>query len=173
MRTSECYGIQDVHIVEKEYEFTIHQAISMGANKWLTLHNYPNEPGNVKRCADHLHAAGYKLVATLPAENSLFLHDLPVEDKTAFWFGTELTGLSDEAIACCDCAVKIPMYGFTESFNISNSVAILVSNMVERLHHSNVNWQLSDDEITELTFEWLCKSIREPAFIIQDYWKRK
>ena len=173
MRTSECYGIQDVHIVEKEYEFTIHQAISMGANKWLTLHNYPNEPGNVKRCADQLHAAGYKLVATLPAENSLFLHDLPVEDKTAFWFGTELTGLSDEAIACCDCAVKIPMYGFTESFNISNSVAILVSNMVERLHHSNVNWQLSDDEITEQTFEWLCKSIREPAFIIQDYWKRK
>ena len=96
----------------------------MGADKWLTISNYKRCEGNVRQCADRLHAAGYTLVATLPAENSVFIEDLPIDQKTAFFFGTELTGLSDEAKAVCDRAVKIPMYGFTESFNISNSVAI-------------------------------------------------
>ena len=167
MRTCECYGVQDVHIIEKENEFIIHDAISMGSNKWLTLHNYKNESGNVARCADWLHANGYKLIATLPAENSVFVDDLPVDEKTAFFFGTELTGLSDEAVAVCDGAVKIPMYGFTESFNISNSVAILTSNMTERLRRSQVDWRLSPDEHDELYFEWLCKSIRNIDLILK------
>ena len=167
MRTCECYGVQDVHIIEKENEFIIHDAISMGSNKWLTLHNYKNEPGNVARCADWLHANGYKLIATLPAENSVFVEDLPVDEKTAFFFGTELTGLSDEAVAVCDGAVKIPMYGFTESFNISNSVAILTSNRMEKLRRSQVDWRLSDDEHDELYFEWLCKSIRNIDLILK------
>ena len=167
MRTCECYGVQDVHIIEKENEFIIHDAISMGSNKWLTLHNYPNEPGNVARCADWLHDHGYKLIATLPAENSVFVDDLPVDEKTAFFFGTELTGLSDEAVAVCDGAVKIPMYGFTESFNISNSVAILTSNMTERLRRSQVDWRLTPDEHDDLYFEWLCKSIRNIDLILK------
>lgn len=167
MRTCECYGVQDVHIIEKENEFIIHDAISMGSNKWLTLHNYKNEPGNVAKCADWLHANGYKLIATMPAENSVFVDDLPVDEKTAFFFGTELTGLSDEAVAVCDGAVKIPMYGFTESFNISNSVAILTSNMTERLRRSQVDWRLTPDEHDELYFEWLCKSIRNIDLILK------
>lgn len=160
MRTCECYGVQDLHIIENENEFQTHSAITMGSDKWLCLNNYKHEPGNVKKCADRLHAAGYTLVATLPAENSVFVQDLPLEEKTAFFFGTELTGLSEEAKAVCDKAVKIPMYGFTESFNISNSVAILISGFIERLHRSDVKWQLSEDEKTELYCEWLYKSVR-------------
>ncbi|MBO4645085.1 MAG: RNA methyltransferase [Bacteroidales bacterium] len=172
MRSCECYGIQDLHIIENENEFTTHSAITMGSDKWLTISNYKKEPGNVQRCADRLHQQGYTLVATLPAENSVFLSDLPVDEKYAFFFGTELTGLSDEAIAVCDKAVKIPMYGFTESFNISNSAAILISHMVERLRHSDVPWQLSEEEKAELYFEWLCKSIRAVDFIVDNYWNQ-
>lgn len=172
MRTCECYGVQDVHIIEKENEFMIHKAISMGANKWLSLHNYKNEPGNVAQCIGNLKAQGYTIIATLPAEDSLFMDHLPIDEKAAFLFGTELTGLSDEAVALCDKSVKIPMYGFTESFNISNSVAILVSHIIERLHHSSVQWQLSENEKQELYYEWLCKSVRSVDWIIEDFLKQ-
>lgn len=172
MRTCECYGIQDVHIIEKENEFMIHKAISMGANKWLTLHNYKNEPGNVAQCINRLRNDGYSIVATLPAENSCFMEDLPISQKSAFLFGTELTGLSQEAVDLCDKAVKIPMYGFTESFNISNSVAILMSHLMERLHHSDVDWSLSQNEKDDLYYDWLCSSIRSIDFIIEDYFSR-
>lgn len=173
MRTCECYGVQDVHIIEKENEFTIHSAISMGSNKWLTLHNYPNEPHNMEKCIQNLKSNGYSVVATLPAENSYFVQDLPIDQKTAFVFGTELTGISPELVAMCDKAVKIPMYGFTESFNISNSVAILLSNVVERLKRSDVDWALSQDEKEDLYYEWVRKSIRDVDMIIENYLDKK
>jgi len=169
LRTCECYGVQDVHVIENENEFQIHSAISMGSNKWLTLHRYKNEAHNTAHCIKTLKAKGYTVVATLPNDDSLYLDELPVDEPTAFLFGTELTGLSDEAIALCDKSMKIPMYGFTESFNISNSAAITLSSFTERLRKSQTDWRLSDDEASQLRFEWLCKSIRSADFIIDKY----
>ncbi|MBP5710280.1 MAG: RNA methyltransferase [Bacteroidales bacterium] len=169
LRTCECYGVQDVHVIENENEFQIHSAISMGSNKWLTLHRYKNEAHNTARCIEALKAKGYTVVATLPNDDSLYLDELPVEEPTAFLFGTELTGLSEEAVALCDKSMKIPMYGFTESFNISNSAAITLSSFVERVRKSQVKWQLTDYEYNELYFDWLQKSIRNSDFIINKY----
>ncbi|MCR4964094.1 MAG: RNA methyltransferase [Bacteroidales bacterium] len=172
MRSCECYGIQDAYIVENRNEFEVHKDISMGADKWLTLHQYPNSEHNMKQCIDDLHAKGYTVVATLPDEKKRTIFDIPVEQKTAYLFGTELTGLSEEAVECADYNVLIPMYGFTESFNISNSAAIILSHASERLRHSDVKWQLTDEEHDELYLEWLQKSVRNPEDIIKDFMKR-
>lgn len=169
MRSCECYGIQDAYIVENRNEFNVHKDISMGADKWLTLHQYPHAEHNMKHCIDDLHAKGYTVVATLPDEKKKTIFDVPVEQKTAFLFGTELTGLSDEAVQYADYNVLIPMYGFTESFNISNSAAIILSHTAERLRHSEVPWRLSDAEYDELYFDWLQKSIRNPEPIVRDF----
>lgn len=169
MRSCECYGIQDAYIVENRNEFIVHQDISMGSDKWLTLHRYPNAEHNMKQCIDDLHAKGYKVVATLPDEKKTTIHDLPIEEKTAFLFGTELTGLSEEAIKYADCNALIPMYGFTESFNISNSAAIILSSFSERMRHSNVQWSLNEEESDELYFEWLQKSMRDAEGVIRQF----
>lgn len=169
MRTCECYGLQDVHVVEGQYEFQIHNAISMGSNKWLTLHNYKSKEGNMRQCISNLKQKGYKVVATLPSEKSYFLEDLDISEPLAFLFGTELTGLSQEAIDGADIHVKIPMYGFTESFNISNSVAITLSQLVEKLRKTSINWSLSEIEKEELMLEWLQKSIKTPDLIIKHF----
>ena len=111
------------------------------------------------------------MAATLPDERKRTIFDLPVEQKTAFLFGTELTGLSEEAIEYADGNVLIPMYGFTESFNISNSAAIIISHFTERMRQSNVAWQLSDEEKEELYFDWLQKSVKGPDGMIDYYMK--
>ena len=167
MRSCECYGIQDAYIVENRNTFEIHKDISMGADKWLTLHHYPHSEHNVKQCIEDLHARGYTVIATLPDEKRTTIMDLPVERKTAFLFGTELTGLSEEAVRYADGAALIPMYGFTESFNISNSAAIILSHFSERLRHSEVDWKLTPDEREELYFSWLQKSIRNSESLIR------
>lgn len=169
MRTCECYGLQDVYVVEGRYDFQVHNAISMGSTKWLTLHNYKSKEHNMLQCANQLKAKGYKVVATLPSEKSCFLEDLDVEQPMAFLFGTELTGLTQEAIDCADIHVKIPMYGFTESFNISNSVAITLSTLVEKLKKSSVNWSLSEIEKEELLLEWLQKSVKTPDLVVKQF----
>lgn len=167
LRTCDCYGVQDVHVIKNRNDFEIHKAISMGADKWLTINEYPHKEGNVKACIDRLHEQGYWVAATLPDEQKRTIFDIPVERKTAFLFGTELTGLSDEAIRYADGNVLIPMYGFTESFNISNSAAIILSHFTERMRHSDANWHLSEAESDELYFEWLQKSVKEPDGLIK------
>ncbi len=170
MRTCDCYGIQDAYIVENRNTFEVHKDISMGADKWLTLHQYPHAEHNMKQCIDDLHAKGYTVVATLPDEKKTTIQDLPIDRKTAFLFGTELTGLSDEAVRHADCNALIPMYGFTESFNISNSAAIILSNFSERLRRTEgLEWHLSEEERAEVYFDWLQKSVRDPEAIIRHY----
>ncbi|HOH22813.1 MAG TPA: TrmH family RNA methyltransferase, partial [Bacteroidales bacterium] len=112
---------------------------------------------------------GYSVVATLPDEDSCYLEELPIEQPIALLFGTELTGLSPEAIQLADQTVKIPMYGFTTSFNISNSVAIILSFLAEKLRKSTINWRLSEEEKEELYFEWLQKSVKTPKLLIRKF----
>jgi tRNA (guanosine-2'-O-)-methyltransferase len=169
MRSCECVGIQDIHIVEGENDFQIHKAIAMGADKWLTIKHYQKNDNPMLTCINQLKAKGYTIVATLPDNNSCFLDELPLDTPTAFLFGTELTGLSKEAVAAADRTVKIPMHGFTNSFNISNSVAIIVSYCIEKLRKSSTHWQLTEDEKNELLFDWVKKSINKPELLIERY----
>lgn len=173
LRTCDCYGVQDVHVIKHCNEFEVHKDISMGADKWLSIHQYPQSEHNVKDCIDRLHEQGYWVAATLPDEQKRTIFDLPVERKTAFLFGTELTGLSDEAIRYADGNVLIPMYGFTESFNISNSAAIILSHFSERMRHSEAQWQLPAVEKEELYFEWLQKSVKNPDGLIDYFLKNR
>ena len=166
LRTCECLGVQDVHIVEEKNEFQIHKAIVMGADKWLTIKHYEHLQNPMLTCINELKHEGYTIAATVPGDNDRFLSDLSLESPTAFLFGTELTGLTKEAIASADQTVKIPMFGFTNSFNISNSVAIILNYCIEKIRESNVQWQLSEAEKNELLFNWIQKSLNKPELLI-------
>ena len=121
LRSCDCFGVQDVHVVEANNPFNPAGDVAVGSSKWVDYYRYPSI-GEVYR---HLHAKGYRIVATLPHENDTMIGDLDISQPTALVFGTELTGLTQEAIAGADAYVKIPMYGFTESFNISGIDAAL------------------------------------------------
>jgi len=88
----------------------------------------------------------------------------------ALVFGTELDGISDRAKELADGFVKIPMAGFSESFNISVSAAICLYNLTRRLRDSEVNWRLSEAEMAKLKYLWIKQSIKageqlEKAFL--------
>jgi tRNA (guanosine-2'-O-)-methyltransferase len=54
------------------------------------------------------------------------------------------------------------MYGFTESFNISVSVALSLFNLTERLRHSNNQaFMQSSNELLDLKLHWLAQTIRD------------
>jgi tRNA (guanosine-2'-O-)-methyltransferase len=80
--------------------------------------------------------------------------------KCALFFGTELTGLTDPVLEQADEFLKIPLYGFTESFNISVSAAIILNQLTMNLHQSDLSWRLSKDEREEQLLDWLKNSIR-------------
>ncbi|MDR1758574.1 MAG: RNA methyltransferase [Bacteroidales bacterium] len=170
LRTCECYGLQNIHVVARKNEFQVHKAISMGADKWLSI-NYYHSDEDVREGILLLKKQGYRVVATLPGEHHVCLDDLPVEQPSVFLFGTELHGLSPDLIHIADTPMKIPMYGFTESFNISNSVAIVLSTFVEKLRKSSYSWQLSPKEQEFLLIEWLQKSVKHADFLINKFFQ--
>jgi|TARA_R100000963_G_C4640135_1_gene103805 tRNA (guanosine-2'-O-)-methyltransferase len=171
LRSCDGFGIQDVHIIENQNQFDASNQVTIGADQWLTQFRY-NEPNtdNTEACFKSLKAKGYKVIATSPHENDLNLNDLPIDNKMALVFGTELDGISDRAKELADGFVKIPMAGFSESFNISVSAAICLYNLTRRLRDSEVNWRLSEAEMAKLKYLWIKQSIKageqlEKAFL--------
>ncbi|MDY6800363.1 MAG: RNA methyltransferase [Bacteroidota bacterium] len=174
LRTADCFGIQDVHIIENENEYKINPDVALGASKWLNLVKYNKQENNTLEAISHLRQKGYRIVATTPHTKDVSLENFDLtQGKTALFFGTELKGLSNEMIDNADEFLKIPMFGFTESFNISVSAAIILHHLTTSLRKSVINWQLSDNEKEEILLEWLKKTIKKSSLLIDDFLSKK
>lgn len=157
LRSCDCFGVQDVHVVENRNQYCPNPDVAMGSNKWVDIYKYPS----ITDSYDALRRRGYRIIATLPHENDTMIGDLDISQPTALVFGTELTGLTQEAIDHADGYVKIPMYGFTESFNISVSAALSLYALTERMRHSDIQWQLSEEEQVTLKLYWSMQVIKD------------
>lgn len=160
MRTAECMGLQDVHVVEQDNAFNLNPYVLRGSGKWLTIHQHRKKDGtrNIGTCINGLKSSGYRILATTPHGNSKNYSDIEIDSKTAVIFGAEENGISDYVLNNADELIKIPMLGFTESFNISVSAAIVLENYNNQLRTKS-NWQLTDEEKWRLKLEWMKKSI--------------
>jgi tRNA (guanosine-2'-O-)-methyltransferase len=155
LRSCDCFGVQDVHIIENFNKYEPNKEIDMGSSKWLDTIKYSRTENNTTECIQALKAKGYKIVATTPHTDDCMIEDLPLDQPIALMFGTELTGLTDEALEQADAYVRLPMYGFTESYNISVSVALALFSVTERMRKDeNVNWELSEDEQDSVKLGW-------------------
>ena len=169
LRSCDVFGIQDVHVIENENEYNVNPRVVHGASKWINLHKYNKEKNNTVDCINQLKAKGYKVYGTTPHTNDTLIENLPIESKTALMFGTEMTGLSDLAMQNVDGFVKIPMYGFTESLNISVSASICLYEISKRLKVSNINWQLTEEEQTDQLIDWAMKTIKSSELIVKEF----
>lgn len=172
LRTCDCFGIQDVHIIENKNKYDVNPDVALGSSKWLTLIKHNKNEENTLKTLNKLKKQGYKIVATSPHKDQFMLDELPLDQKTALVFGTELNGLSDLALDNSDYFVKIPMYGFTESFNISVSAAITLYSLTEKLRKSEINWQLSEDEILDIKLDWVRNIIKHSDLIEKDFFRK-
>jgi len=157
MRSCEVFGIQELNVIEQRFGKRIDKEIAMGAQKWV----YINAFDSISGCLDNLQSRGYQIIATTPHEDDCLLEDFDISKPSALFFGTERDGLSEEILKRADGFLKIPMVGFTESLNISVSAAIIIQNLTERLRKSNIQWQLSEDEIIEKRLQWAKNTIKD------------
>ena len=173
LRSCDCFGIQDVHIIENKNIYEVNPDVALGSSKWLNLIKYNSEDNNTLQAYDALRKKGYKIVATTPHKNDTLLDELDITGKTALVFGTELNGLSDIAIENADDYVKIPMYGFTESFNISVSAAIILHHLTEKLRNSSVNWKLTDEEMLDIKLNWARRVVKKSESLEKEFFRRQ
>ena len=165
VRTCEVFGVQQAHSIEGRFGKRLDAKIAMGTQKWVDVFRY----NDTQSCIDALRAQGYQIVATTPHKDAYFLNDFDISKKSAFFFGTEKEGLSEQVLSQADTYLKIPMVGFTESLNISVAVAIVLQQLTDKLRRSQVAWQLTDEERLSTLINWTKKSIRNVKDVLKRY----
>ncbi len=173
LRSCDCFGIQDVHVIENQNKFEANPDVELGSLKWITMHNYNQNENNTADCIASLKKNGYKIVVTSPHKNDCTIEELDITSKTALFFGTEMRGATPVAFEQADAFVKIPMVGFTESLNISVSAAVTLYILTSRLKLSKVNWKLSEHEELEIRLQWLKNSIPKAELLEKEFLGRK
>lgn len=172
VRTCECLGLQDLHIIENTSKYEVNRRVLKGSYKWVdVIRHRGKDQDNTLACFEKLRQSGYLIAVTDPDPDGTPIYDLPVNNKIAIVMGNELRGASSCAVKHADVKVHIPMFGFTESLNISVSAAICVSSLLNRIKNSEVNWELSSGEKNDIRLRWLRKMIRNVEILEREFLK--
>lgn len=171
IRTCECMGLQDVHIVEDTAKYDLNIRVLKGSYKWMDLHRYrARQVNNTEACFNRLRSDGYRILVADPAEDGISIDELDVSSsRIALVFGNELRGASQYSLQHADQKVRIPMFGFTESLNVSVSVAICLSTSLGKLRHSAYPIALSEDEKSMLRLAWYRKIVRRSDLLEREF----
>lgn len=154
IRSCDCFGLQDVHVIENRNRFRTSKDIARGASQWVTIHRY-NEPDSTAACLKKLKSADFQIVMTSPHDTDCDLETYDISQKTALVFGNEKQGASDTVRQYADHVMRIPMFGFTESFNISVAAAVCLHHLVWRMRQLDLDWRLSQEEREPLLLDWV------------------
>ncbi|MCR6642893.1 MAG: RNA methyltransferase [Sporocytophaga sp.] len=174
VRTCDCFGIQDIHVIENKNKYKVSEDVTLGSAQWVNILKH-NKKGvdNTLECYRALKEKGYKIIATTPHTNDIALEDFQMDSKTALVFGSEQNGISEIAKEHADGFIKIPMVGFTESLNISVCAAICIHQLTIKMRElpSEV-WQLSQEEKETIYLKWIKGVVRKPDLLEKEFYKR-
>lgn len=103
LRTAECFGIQDIHVIENDREYKANPYVTRGSGKWIDISKYSGEGSlAVRQCFENLKKEGYCVVATTPDKDGRTLESINIDQKIALVFGNEYEGLSEYALHHAD-----------------------------------------------------------------------
>jgi tRNA (guanosine-2'-O-)-methyltransferase len=158
MRSCDGVGMMDIHLVyvqETPPKRSFARTTSGSAAKWIRTHYHDS----IADCYALLRRQGKRILATSLGYESEDLYSQDLTQPTAFVFGNEMRGVSDEAILGADGTIYIPMQGMVESLNISVACAVtLYEAMRQRVAAGAYDRpSLDADELAALEREWLEK----------------
>ncbi|MDR1760542.1 MAG: RNA methyltransferase [Fibrobacter sp.] len=155
VRTSEVFGLQDVHVIEEENPYHVNKSILKGSYKWMSLFIYKKRAA----CLQNLRAAGYKIaVASTNTKNSVL--DLDLSQPTAFYLGSEFHGNHPDTLAAADYEFKLPQYGITESMNVSVAGGVLMTYLDHFMQQKGrAAYALPESEREKLLLDWYDRHI--------------
>lgn len=136
VRSCDAFGVQEVHasaVVSEPTKRTKGGQSSAGSERWyvqsestivinvtyLFCRLHTRTWSSSSECLEHLRSRGYRIAAAVLSDRSVDLADLNLTEKTAFVFGNEYRGISNQTLETADVHFNIPMVGLAESLNVS------------------------------------------------------
>ncbi len=173
VRTADCFGIQNVHVIENKHAFQVNPDVVRGASNWVTVNRYNGKAMNTPDALQKLRSEGYRIVVATPHNHDVDLEKFDLEKgRAAIVFGCERPGLTEWALKEADEYMKIPMVGFTESLNVSVAVAITLHHLTHQLRNcTDIDWHLTDIEKQQLLLNWLRTSIKKVDLLEEKFYE--
>ena len=168
VRSVEACGFHKVIAMEQENIFDPNLRVTKGADTWVEVEKMPRTLDSLKAIKER----GYKIVAVSPERNATMLPDYQPVAPLALVFGTEWEGTTDELLDFADETLAIPMYGFTQSFNVSVAAAICFYDLKQKLVNSGIDYKLSPQKLLEMKIRWAVNSIPSGKAILEHYLKQ-
>ncbi len=163
IRTAEALGLQELHVIEPGLRFQAARGITRGCDRWIDLHRWKDAAS----CVGALQARGVQVFATSLAATTT-IDTIDVSRPCAIVFGNERAGLPASTVAACDGAVALPMWGFTQSFNLSVSAALVLSQLAARRRaHLGLPGDLTDERKRHLRARWFALKIRGAMTVVE------
>jgi|TARA_B110000211_G_C14027393_1_gene530524 tRNA (guanosine-2'-O-)-methyltransferase len=163
VRSCDGFGVQNLHAIEIQNDFSVVQSVAKGAGKWIDLHHH----NSVKGCFDALRKSGYRIAVTSPHADGYTPEDVPLDKPLAVVFGSEGPGASDAVLNGADCTIRIPMEGFTESFNISVAAALTLNDITRRVRRADTPWRLCKNTRSRLLGDWAEQTVKDAKNILE------
>lgn len=167
VRSAEAFAFHKVVALEETNVFDPNLRVSKGAETWVEIKKMQHHLDSLKQIKNE----GYKILAVSPEKNAISLPDYDIKEPVALVFGTEKEGVSEEMLDFADETLAIPMYGFTESFNVSVAAAICLYDLKQKLLKNNVNHYLTGEKLLKTQIRWAVNSIRSGEEILERYLK--
>jgi tRNA (guanosine-2'-O-)-methyltransferase len=121
MRSFEAFGFLQMHLIDQPGgKFKAANRVTKGAEKWLDIHSHSDAKSTVQTLKQN----GYQIWAT-DLNTKYSIEDLDWSKPMAIVLGNEKDGVSEEMKGLVDGCFRIPMLGFSQSFNISVAGALI------------------------------------------------
>ena len=168
-RTAEALGVQDIHTIERDTSLDLSSKVTKYSDKWITFHRHQS----ISHCIKALREDGFQILAAQMTRNAVPVQDVEIHANTkiAVVAGNEHAGVSDEICSLADKQVIIPMYGFTESFNVSVATALVLSDFVrkKRAAIAPETGTLTEKRKNRLYDEWLQKAVKKSDTLLRAF----
>lgn len=168
IRSVEACGFHKIAALEEENVFNPNIRVARGADTWMQVEKMPKTISSLQQIRDK----GYKILAVSPEKNAVSLPEYELKEPVALIFGTEMEGVSQEVLDFADETLIIPMYGFTQSFNVSVAAAICMYELKQKLLKSDIDYKLSDEKKLAMKIRWAVNSARSGDEILNHYLKK-
>jgi len=151
LRTADAAGLQHVCIIDPLGEgFHVNEAISTGAEKWLTVEKHYS----AKLCFESLREKGFRIAATALEGAPTPIYQYDFTRRVAVVLGNEKRGVRKSTLEMADDRIIIPMRGMVQSLNVSVAAGIILFEAMRQRLASGLKDPLPEEEVEELLRRW-------------------
>jgi tRNA (guanosine-2'-O-)-methyltransferase len=159
LRTCDAIGIYRMHAVSPGGQLRRHHMIAGGTNRWVDIKIHPD----LNTAMQSLRDDKWQLIAAHSSDSARDYRDIDYTRKVAIVLGSELDGLSPEAVSAADETIALPLEGMVASLNVSVAAAIILYEAQRQRRAAGLYEQsrLNRDQFATTLFQWSYPEIAE------------